>query len=104
MAKSLLAGDACGKWGVREAEKMPRQILGCPQVLSGRWVGDDRDSSWCQQPGVAEKGSSCQEKLHDLPCHRNLQQKHKVFAEFYCCASWLGRLSISSFFKQLVNN
>lgn len=47
MAKSLLAGAACdtvprGKWGVREAEKTPGQILGCPQVLSGRWVGDDR--------------------------------------------------------------
>lgn len=87
MAKNLLAGAACdtvprGKWGVWEAEKMPGQILGCPQVLSGRWVGDDRGFSWCQQPGIAGKGSSCQEKPHNLPRHRNPQQKRRAVAGF----------------------
>lgn len=38
--------------------------------------------SWCQQPGIAGKGSSCQEKPHNLPCRRNPQQKHKAFAGF----------------------
>jgi len=110
MVKSLLAGAAfdtvpCGKWGVQEAEKAPGQIPGCPQVLSGRWVGDDRSFSWCQQPGIAGKGSSCQEKPHNLHHRRNPQQKRKVFAGSSYSVSSSGRMDVSSFFfKQLVNN
>lgn len=61
---------------------MPGHILSCPQVLSGRWVGDDKGFSMCQQPGIAGKGSSCQEKLHKLKHCRNPQQNHKVLAGF----------------------
>lgn len=63
---------------------MPGQIPSCPQVLSGRWVGDDRGSSVCQQPGIAGKGSTCWEKPHNLKHCRNPQQNYKVLAGVFC--------------------
>lgn len=47
-SKELPSRSCCkafprGKQGVGEAG----QILGCPQVLSGRWAGDDGGFCWC---------------------------------------------------------
>lgn len=42
-SRSCCKAFPCGKQGVGEAG----QILGCPQVLSGRWVGDDGRFCWC---------------------------------------------------------